>query len=87
MGERWSEIEIRSCQGTDGGRIANRAGSKRWGRELHHHIAQECEAAEWRGVIMCCEASSHPSSQAIAGLVQSVSVYKDQNNLSLRNTL
>lgn len=74
--------------GRDRGRVANRADRKRkkWRRELHHHMAVECEAAEWRGEIMGCEDSSLPSSQAIAGLAQSVSEHKDPNNLSLRNT-
>lgn len=60
MGGRWSE-------GRDRERIASRADRK--SGELHRNIAEECEAAVWRGEIMGYEASSLPSSQAIAGLV------------------
>lgn len=63
-------------EGRDGVRIANREDrerSKKRRRELHRHIVGECEAAEWRGEIMDCEASSLPSRQATAGLVYRVS--------------
>lgn len=62
-------------EGRDREGVANRADrqSTKWRRELHRNMAEECGAAEWRGEIMGCEASSLPSSQAIPGLVQSVS--------------
>lgn len=53
-------------QGRDRRRITDGADrrSKKRRRELHRNMAEECEAAEWRVKIMCCEDSSLPSSQA-----------------------
>lgn len=88
---RWSEREIRNCQGWEGtgresltGRIEK---SKKWKRELQRNMAEECEAAGWRAEIMGCEASSpFLPVKAIAGWLYSVSEYKAWNNLSLSNT-
>ena len=58
VGEKLETVK----EGRDRGRVTYGADrkSKKCRRELHCNMAEECEAAEWKGEIMGCVASSLP---------------------------